>query len=134
VDKNFLFCRIFPKRIEMSRTVVLLILAIFFNALANILVKIGMIRIGKMEGWGQMLSKAAVQPAFILGVISFALALLAYSAVLTRLNLSVAYPIMISMGLVLVVFASYFLLNESIRFIQLVGFLLIIAGIWMVAR
>jgi len=134
VDKNFLFCRIFPKRIEMSRTVVLLILAIFFNALANILVKIGMIRTGKMEGWGQMLSKAAVQPAFILGVISFALALLAYSAVLTRLNLSVAYPIMISMGLVLVVFASYFLLNESIRFIQLVGFLLIIAGIWMVAR
>jgi len=134
VDKNFLFCRIFPKRIEMSRTVVLLILAIFFNALANILVKIGMIRIGKMEGWGQMLSKVAVQPAFILGVISFALALLAYSAVLTRLNLSVAYPIMISMGLVLVVFASYFLLNESIRFIQLVGFLLIIAGIWMVAR
>ena len=118
----------------MSRTVVLLILAIFFNALANVLIKIGMIRTGKMEGWGQMLSKAAVQPAFILGVISFALALLAYSAVLTRLNLSVAYPIMISMGLVLVVFASYFLLNESIRFIQLVGFLLIIAGIWMVAR
>ena len=118
----------------MSRAVVILIFAIFFNALANILIKVGMVRVGKTEGWFQLLAKAALQPALLGGIISFALALVAYSFVLTRMNLSVAYPIMISMGLIIVVFASHFVLSEAITPLQIAGFLLIIAGVWMVAR
>ena len=118
----------------MSRAVVILIFAIFFNALANILIKIGMVKAGKTEGWFQLLGKAATQPALLGGILSFALALVAYSLVLTRMNLSIAYPIMISMGLIIVVFASHFLLRETVTPIQIAGFLLIIAGVWMVAR
>jgi len=118
----------------MSRAVIVLIFAIVFNALANILIKVGMVKVGKTEEWVHTLRKAAVQPAILLGVVSFALALVGYSIVLTRLNLSVAYPTMVSMGLVIVVLASHFFLSEAIRPVQIVGFLLIISGVWMVAR
>ena len=113
---------------------IILGLSIVFNATANILIKVGMNRLGKVGGLFAMVKKAIVEPALILGVFSFILALGGYSFVLTKLNLSVAYPIMISMGLIIVVLASYFLLNESISGFQILGFLLIIAGVWLVAR
>ena len=118
----------------MSRAVVILIFAIVLNALANILIKVGMVRVGKTEGLIQMMRKAAVEPSILFGIMSFALALAAYSVVLSRLNLSVAYPTMVSMGLIIVVLASYFVLNEAIKPLQIVGFLLIISGVWLVAR
>ncbi len=118
----------------MSRAVIVLIFAIVFNALANILIKVGMIKVGKTEEWVHAFWKASFQPAILLGVVSFALALVGYSIVLTRLNLSVAYPTMVSMGLVIVVLASHFFLSEAIRPVQIVGFLLIISGVWMVTR
>lgn len=119
---------------NMSRAMIILGLSIVFNATANILIKVGMNRLGKVGGVFMMVKKAIVEPALVLGVFSFVLALAGYSFVLTKLNLSVAYPIMISMGLIIVVLASYFLLNESISGFQILGFLLIIAGVWLVAR
>jgi multidrug transporter EmrE-like cation transporter len=118
----------------MTRSVIILILAIVLNATANILIKVGMLRVGRTGSVLQIAGRAIVQPALLGGIFSFALALAAYSLVLTRLNLSVAYPIMVSMGLVIVVLASYFLLNETITLVQVIGFGFIIAGVWMVAR
>ena len=63
------------ERVRMSRAVVVLIFAVVFNALANILIKVGMIRVGKTEGWSLMLRKAIAQPAILSGVVSFVLAL-----------------------------------------------------------
>ena len=90
--------------------------------------------VGKVNGVVELVKKAILEPAFWGGIFSFGLALVAYNMVLTRLNLSVAYPIMVSMGLIIVVLVSYFVLSESITWIQVVGFVLIIAGVWMVAR
>ena len=109
-------------------------LAIVLNATANILIKVGMTKISGVQGIGPLLTAALVQPFFWMGICSFGLALAAYSLVLSRLNLSVAYPIMVSLGLIIVVLVSYFVLKESISVIQIAGFALIIAGVWMVAR
>lgn len=108
--------------------------AICCNAGANILIKVGMNRIGKVEGLLPLIRKAAVEPAFIGGIVMFAMALGGYSFVLTKMNLSIAYPIMISMGLIIVIAASRFLLNEHVSMLQIVGFILIIGGVWLVAR
>jgi len=108
-------------------------LAIILNATANILIKVGMLRIEGKGGMGSILIAALSQPAFWGGILSFGLALAAYSFVLNRLNLSVAYPVMVSLGLIIVVLVSYFLLKESITAVQIAGFFLIIAGVWLVA-
>ena len=118
----------------MSRVVIILIMAIVFNALANILIKIGMKNGEGLTGLIDLIKYALGQPFLYAGVISFGLALVAYSIVLTKLNLSIAYPIMVSMGLIIVVLVSYFTLKESITLLQVAGFICIIAGVWMVAR
>ena len=118
----------------MSHSILILVLAIVFNALANILMKVGMARVGKPDEPLKLVQEAVKQPALLLGLVSFGLALFAYSYVLTKLNLSIAYPIMISMGLVIVIFASHFILNETITIAQIIGFVLIFGGVWLVAR
>lgn len=118
----------------MNRGVLMLIVAILLNASANIFIKIGMLKAKEANSMIELLKKSVAQPTLIIGVVLFALALIAYCLVLIRLSLSVAYPIMVSMSLVIVVLASYFIIKESIARIQLIGFFLIIAGVWMVAR
>jgi spermidine export protein MdtJ len=118
----------------MRSGAVTLVFAILLNALANILMKVGMSRVGKTSGLLPMLRHTLRQPALWGGLVSFGLALGAYSLVLTKMNLSVAYPVMVSMGLIVVVLASAFLLMEPVSAVQIIGFGLIIAGVWMVAR
>lgn len=113
---------------------VVLGVAIVLNATANILIKVGMRRIPEGAKPPTLLISALSQPAFWGGIGLFGLALAAYSLVLSRLNLSIAYPLMVSLGLIIVVLVSYFLLKESIAMIQILGFVLIVAGVWMVAR
>lgn len=112
----------------------ILALAIFFNASANILIKIGMLRIGREGQILKLLFKAALHPAIIFGIFSFVLALLAYGYTLSHLNLSIAYPIMTSLGFLIVILASWIFLKESITAIQVFGFIFIITGVFMVAR
>lgn len=114
--------------------IIILGLAIIFNATANILIKIGMSKIGSYDGTMELIKKALIQPQLLAGVFSFALALVTYSYILIKLNLSIAYPIMVSMGLVIVVIVSYFVLKESVSPVQIIGFFLIIAGVWLVAK
>ncbi len=118
----------------ITHPIVTLALAIVLNAGANILIKVGMLRTGETKGFSELVKKAMVQPALWLGIVFFALALAAYSMVLSRLALSIAYPIMVSMGLVIVVLVSGLVLKEAITPLQIAGFALIIAGVWMVAR
>lgn len=114
---------------------ILLAAAIFLNASANILIKAGMRHMGSLAG------KSAVEvgvgmitnPFLISGVISFAVTLALYSLVLSKMNLSVAYPIMTSLGLLVVTTYCYLFFSEKISFIQWAGYILIIAGVWMVA-
>jgi multidrug transporter EmrE-like cation transporter len=108
--------------------------AILLNASANVLIKIGMLKVGQGPNLKGVLFRAAVQPAVLFGIICFGLALAAYSLVLSRLSLSIAYPVNVSLGLIIVVISSYFLLNESITFVQILGFILIISGVYLVAR
>lgn len=111
----------------------ILILAIILNAFANIFIKAGMIG-SKEESMLLLLKNKWLSLPIISGIICFALALIAYSYVLSKLNLSIAYPIMTSLGFVIVILASWLVFKESITLAQMVGFMLILSGVWLVAR
>jgi multidrug transporter EmrE-like cation transporter len=113
---------------------IILILAITFNAVANILMKVGMLRERPATNLMSVIISVILNPVLIGGIICFALGLAAYCYVLTKLNLSVAYPIMTSVGYVIVIIASWLFLKETITVIQVAGFAFIIAGVWMVAH
>ena len=88
--------------------------AILLNASANICIKAGMLRSGVPNNFGYLVRQLFTNPFLTVGVVLFGMALAAYSYVLSRLNLSIAYPIMTSLGYVIVILASWVWLSETI--------------------
>lgn len=116
---------------------VILALAILFNAGANILIKIAMQKtpIPTEQGMlAQSLLQAVKNPWLLLGVALFGLALVAYSAVLSRINLSTAYPIMTGAGFLVVFMFSAFYLREQITLIHIAGASFVLVGLWLLAQ
>jgi len=67
------------------------------------------------------------------GVGLFALNIVAYSYVLSKIQLSIAYPIMTSVGFLIVVGFSVFALKEQVSMVQIIGIVMIVAGVVLVA-
>ncbi len=118
----------------MKPQFIALAFALVANAAANILIKEGM----KAKQLGldkpvDLLLAIALNPLVLGGVVLFGLNVLAYSYVLSKIPLSLAYPIMTTMGFLIVVGYSAFKLHESINMTQLAGIGLILAGVVLVA-
>lgn len=115
----------------------ILLMAIVFNAGANIMIKAAMRKSPILLDQG-MLAQALVQaiknPCLIAGVAMFGLALAAYSVVLSKVNLSIAYPVMTGAGFLLVFLVSGLYFKESITAVHIIGAVLILSGVWVLAK
>ena len=108
--------------------------ALVANATANILIRAGMAgRRIDLAHPATALAAIVTSPLVVAGIILFALNVLSYAYVLSRIPLSLAYPVMTSLGFVIVVGASAMFLGESIDRVQIGGMVLIVAGVIMVA-
>lgn len=115
---------------------ILLLTALLCNALANILMKYSAARIVVPGPEATLIERlsARFHPAFMAGLLLFAVNVFAYQASLRSLRLSIAYPIMVSGGYLIILLASWFLFQERLGTMQYFGIGFIIAGIWMVVR
>lgn len=117
---------------------IFLSIALVLNALANVLMKVGAAVEKPVTENASFLTKALdfLNLATLAGIILFAANVLIYRKALSGLPISVAYPVMVSLGLLIVVLLARFipLLNEKISLLQIVGMILIIAGVWMVSQ
>ena len=121
-------------RIEgMGMGYLFLALALVLNATANVLLKIGAARLGGLEEPG-LPGRLIANPHLLAGLSLFALNVIFYLLALTRLSLSIAYPIMTAGGVVIIVAASVLLLQEALSMRQGLGLLLLILGIVLVAE
>ena len=112
---------------------VFLFVALTLNATANILLKVGAARLGDLAQPG-LLGRLLTDYHLLAGALLFALNIVFYIAALTRLNLSVAYPIMVAGGIVIVVSASIVLLREPVTPAQAVGLALLLLGIGLIGH
>ncbi len=80
------------------------------------------------------LVKTAGNGYLLLGVLFFVLALVAYAVALSKINLSIAYPIMTSLGFLIVISFSFLYLHEAVTFFHWLGLLLIITGVFLIAQ
>jgi multidrug transporter EmrE-like cation transporter len=112
--------------------------ALVLNAAANILMKYSALRTRELPAGAGLVEKLAARlhPAFVVGLILFAMNVFAYQAALRtpRMKLSVAYPVMVSGGYVIILGVSWFLFRERLGPVQYAGVGLILGGIWMVVR
>lgn len=111
-----------------------LIIGLLLNATANILLKVAARHVERSEQSVGIIFRLFTDPFLLLGIISFGLALGAYSYSLTKFDLSVAYPIMTSLGLVIVALFSFFFFKESYHVTKILGTILILIGVILVAK
>lgn len=118
----------------MRTATVALAFALVANATANVLIRWGMKDLQLSLGQPVQLARAILLNGRVLaGIVLFACNVLAYAYALSRIRLSVAYPVMTSLGLVIVMVLSFFLMGERITPLQVVGTALILAGVVLVA-
>jgi multidrug transporter EmrE-like cation transporter len=110
-----------------------LILAMALNAAANVLLKIGVARIGALDEPG-LASRLSTNYYLLAGLVLFAVNVVFYAAALSRLQLSVAYPVMMAGGVLIVVTVSILFLRESLSVSQMIGMLLVVIGLVLLTR
>lgn len=114
--------------------ILFLVIAFVLNAGANVLIKYSALHPAPPRpGWPDLLQVYLNWP-FIAGVVCFALNLAAYTLALRKLPLSIAYPIMVSLGYLLILGASAVLFQEKLVIRQYLGAGLMLGGLWLLVR
>lgn len=104
----------------------LLLTGVLLNATAQLLLKAG-------TGAVPLGVELAVEPHILGGLACYAVSVVVWIVALSRVPVSVAYP-MLSMGYVVTAVAAWQLLGEALPPLRLGGIGVIIAGVVMVAR
>ena len=116
-----------------------LALALLLNATANLMMKFGMVRfkaagVTAADGTGALVSAILSNWVLILGLFLFALNVAFYAYALKEIPISVAYPIMVTLGFAIIVTVAGIYLHERLTVQQWLGVVLILVGVWLVAR
>jgi len=119
------------------RYIPFIMITVFANAIAQILLKKGMTG----DGGGILSSNAPISailsglltPFVIFGLALYVLAMGSHLVVLSKLDVSVAYPLL-SLAYVVVALYAVLVMNESFTLARTAGLLLICLGTWLITR
>ena len=111
----------------------LLLTAICLTVTGEVLLKVGMNQVGEFSPSLPVLIRTFTQWQVVLGFALIFGGSLFWLGVISRANLSYAYPLL-AMNYVAVLVPSYFWLNEKIGLSQLVGTLIIVVGVIVITR
>jgi multidrug transporter EmrE-like cation transporter len=114
-----------------------LLTGVLLNAGAQLLLKAGTNALGVItltrENWIDMLFRMATQLPFALGALCYVLSLFVWILGLSRVPVSVAYPLL-SVGYIINAIAAHYLFGEAVTMTRWLGIGFIVVGVWLVAR
>jgi multidrug transporter EmrE-like cation transporter len=115
----------------------LLFTGVLLNAAAQLLLKAGTNVLGVItltrDNWTDEFGRMAVEPHFIGGVVCYGVSLIVWILGLSRVPVSVAYPLL-SLGYVINAVGAHYLLGEAVSLGRWLGIGFIVLGVWLVAR
>lgn len=119
----------------LAHPICLILVAVSLGAAGQLLLKTGvdLARATAREGAVGLLLAAFTQVRVLAGFSLYAVSSVLWLLVLSRSELSYAYP-MIAVGYIVVVFLSWLVLNEQVGMLRLGGLALICLGVVLVAR
>lgn len=125
----------------MSKTVInvtLLVISIGLAVAGQLAMKAGMKKVGEIKKGdfkhpGDLIVRVLKSFWAVMGVVLYAVSALFWLVVLSRVNLSVAYP-MVAAGYVVVVFYSWLVFKEPVKWFSWIGLVLIVAGVILTAQ
>ena len=112
-----------------------ILLSVLLNASAQILMRKGMLKLGGVS----MASFFKTFPALItnvflwLSLVCYGLSYITWMMVLSKVEVSFAYPFL-SLGFVLVTVLGYFFLGEKITYLHIIGIAFICIGVVFISR
>ncbi len=114
-----------------------LMTGVLLNAAAQLLLKAGTNALGVItltrEDWADTLMRMATQGHFVLGAACYVASLFVWILGLSRVPVSIAYPLL-SVGYVVNAIAAHYLFGEAVTATRWLGIGCIIVGVWLVAR
>jgi len=121
----------------MIRYLPLILSGVLLNALAQLSLKQGMRQIGhfafRLENLWSIGLNVAFNPFVIAGLSCYVFSVMIWLLVLSRVEVSYAYPLL-SVGYVVTALAGYFFFAENLSPIRWAGILVICFGVWLITR
>lgn len=113
---------------------ILLFLTIVFNVIAQMILKYGARSQEIIQTKSNLFEKitSIITPFFIAATFFYGLSFLAYSVVLSKMEISKAYPISVISAVVLILLFSILFLQENISVLKLIGISLCILGVVLI--
>jgi multidrug transporter EmrE-like cation transporter len=120
----------------MTQAILLAIVSISLSAAAQVILKLGMVRIvaargGVSPGLAETITAALGSPLVWTGLFVYGASALAWLGVLARLDLSLAYPF-VAVGLVVTCLLGVVVFGEPSNYLKLSGIVLVAVGVLMV--
>ena len=114
-----------------------LVTGVLLNAAAQLLLKAGTNRLGIVTlapgDFTETLSRIAAEGHVLAGLALYGVSVVVWIAGLSRVPVSVAYP-MLSLGYVVNALAAQYLFGEAVSMQRWLGIGFIVLGVWLVAR
>lgn len=115
----------------------LVLAGVLLNAAAQLLLKAGTNAVGHFEFSAANIVpvglRLALEPHILGGVSCYVISLVVWIMALSRVEVSIAYP-MLSIGYVVNAVAAWYLFGESLTALKLTGIGFIVIGVFLVAR
>lgn len=120
---------------DKTFVIIMMLINTFLNVSGQLFLKSGMNIIKKMGDLPALdfFIKSFLSPFILIGLLFYFISLLLWLIVLSKAELSFAYPL-ISLSYVFVMFFSFFFLHESVGILRILGVFLIISGVVFVSR
>jgi len=103
-------------------------------AVANLLMKTGIMAVGGFSLSVSALIRLCRQPAFVFGFALSGIAALMWFRILATEKLSTCYPLFVSLTYSMITLVAFYFLHERISVQKMAGLVAIVAGIAAVAR
>jgi multidrug transporter EmrE-like cation transporter len=121
----------------MTQYLPMILLGVLLNAAAQLALKAGMTRVGQFDfalanvipiGW-----QVGTNPFVALGLLCYVVSVAVWLLVLSRVEVSLAYP-MLSIGYVVNALIAWRFMDESLSATKIAGIAVICLGVWLLSR
>ena len=121
----------------MKLSIIYILISVLGGAAGQILLKKGMNSLGEItlsfQNIVTMTWKMLTNPYVFIGLVIYFLSVIFWLAALSRVDLSYAYPVA-SVSYVIMILASWLLLNETITPMRILGSIVIGIGVFLISR
>ena len=119
-------------------SIVLILASVLVGVFGQLFLKAGVAKLGTIGGAAlanlpHLLGSVATNPLILTGLACYGLGAAMWIVVLSRVDLSLAYP-MLGLGYVFVLVISWLIFGEAVSPLRWIGTLMIVAGVVLVAR